>query len=252
MRTNIYLDNAATTKTAPEVVAAMLPYFTENYGNPSALYEIAGRSKEAIGRARKQIADVIGAKDAEDAKDASAAPSTQPEPKTVEAKPVVEAVVQTAPPAQPEPKAVEAMPAEEAVAVDESKEKTFWELYEALSADQKAYFDGLRNAVQAKVGVRETEYPDQLGYTVFRSNLMRIRIRKETVEAVFMLTDPAFKPLQSGVVRIINASYYRLALETLDKKYAALLEQKKERENQMRMKRSKIEDQNVPKENTSI
>lgn len=197
-------------------------------------------------------ADVIGAKDAEDAKDASAAPSAQPEPKTVEAKPVVEAVVQTAPPAQPEPKAVEATPAEEAVAVDENKEKTFWELYEALSADQKAYFDGLRNAVQAKVGVRETEYPDQLGYTVFRSNLMRIRIRKETVEAVFMLTDPAFKPLQSGVVRIINASYYRLALETLDKKYAALLEQKKERENQMRMKRSKIEDQNVPKENTSI
>ncbi len=65
MRTNIYLDNAATTKTAPEVVAAMLPYFTENYGNPSALYEIAGRSKEAIGRARKQIADVIGAKEEE-------------------------------------------------------------------------------------------------------------------------------------------------------------------------------------------
>ncbi|MBQ6546202.1 MAG: cysteine desulfurase NifS [Lachnospiraceae bacterium] len=65
MRTNIYLDNAATTKTAPEVVAAMLPYFTENYGNPSALYEIAGRSKEAIGRARKQIADVIGAKEDE-------------------------------------------------------------------------------------------------------------------------------------------------------------------------------------------
>ncbi len=61
MATTIYLDNAATTKTAPEVVQAMLPFFTENYGNPSAIYEIAGRSKEAMDKARKQIADVIGA-----------------------------------------------------------------------------------------------------------------------------------------------------------------------------------------------
>ena len=34
----LYLDNAATTKTAPEVVDAMLPYFTEHYGNPSSVY----------------------------------------------------------------------------------------------------------------------------------------------------------------------------------------------------------------------
>ena len=65
MPTTIYMDNAATTKTAPEVVAAMLPYFTENYGNPSSIYEIAGRSKEAITKAREQIASVIGAKSEE-------------------------------------------------------------------------------------------------------------------------------------------------------------------------------------------
>ncbi len=57
----IYLDNAATTKTAPEVVDAMLPYFTENYGNPSSIYSLAGTSKEAVDHAREQIASVIGA-----------------------------------------------------------------------------------------------------------------------------------------------------------------------------------------------
>ena len=44
----IYLDNAATTKTAPEVVEAMLPYFTEFYGNPSSIYDFAQKSKEAV------------------------------------------------------------------------------------------------------------------------------------------------------------------------------------------------------------
>lgn len=58
----IYLDNAATTKTAPEVVQAMLPYFTELYGNPSSVYDFAGKSKEAITNAREQIAGVLGAK----------------------------------------------------------------------------------------------------------------------------------------------------------------------------------------------
>lgn len=62
MKTRIYLDNAATTKTAQEVVDAMLPYFTESYGNPSSIYELGQRSKEAITNAREEIARVIGAK----------------------------------------------------------------------------------------------------------------------------------------------------------------------------------------------
>lgn len=61
----IYLDNAATTKTAPEVVEAMLPYFTEFYGNASTVYEFGGKSKEAIAKARETIANAIGAKDNE-------------------------------------------------------------------------------------------------------------------------------------------------------------------------------------------
>jgi cysteine desulfurase len=58
----IYLDNAATTKTAPEVVDAMLPYFTELYGNPSSVYSFSQKSKEAITRGREQIATALGAK----------------------------------------------------------------------------------------------------------------------------------------------------------------------------------------------
>lgn len=58
----IYLDNAATTKTAPEVVAAMLPYFTENYGNPSSVYSFAASNKDVISRQRDVIAEAIGAK----------------------------------------------------------------------------------------------------------------------------------------------------------------------------------------------
>ena len=57
----LYLDNAATTKTAPEVVEAMLPYFTECYGNPSSVYHFAAANKEAISRQRDQIADSLGA-----------------------------------------------------------------------------------------------------------------------------------------------------------------------------------------------
>ncbi|MDR1801425.1 MAG: cysteine desulfurase NifS [Lachnospiraceae bacterium] len=58
----IYLDNAATTKTAPEVVEAMLPYFTENYGNPSSIYQIGASNKEAISKQRDIIAGALGAK----------------------------------------------------------------------------------------------------------------------------------------------------------------------------------------------
>ncbi|MBA4698921.1 MAG: cysteine desulfurase NifS [Ruminococcus sp.] len=58
----IYLDNAATTKTAAEVVEAMLPYFTENYGNPSSVYSFAAANKDVISRQRDIIAEALGAK----------------------------------------------------------------------------------------------------------------------------------------------------------------------------------------------
>ncbi len=62
MKKLIYLDNAATTKTASEVVEAMLPYFTENFGNPSSVYSFAAGNKEAITKQREIIAEALGAK----------------------------------------------------------------------------------------------------------------------------------------------------------------------------------------------
>ena len=62
MKKLIYLDNAATTKTAPEVVEAMLPYFSEAYGNPSSIYSLAGESRKAVDQARETIARALAAR----------------------------------------------------------------------------------------------------------------------------------------------------------------------------------------------
>lgn len=61
----IYLDNAATTRTASEVVEAMLPYFSEQFGNPSAIYSLGSAAKKAVNRAKRTIAGAIGAKQEE-------------------------------------------------------------------------------------------------------------------------------------------------------------------------------------------
>lgn len=62
---NVYLDYSATTPVKEEVLQEMLPYFTEKYGNPSSLYDIGLESKEAINRAREQVAALINAKPSE-------------------------------------------------------------------------------------------------------------------------------------------------------------------------------------------
>lgn len=61
MEKKIYLDNAATTRVTPEVLDVMLPYFSENFGNPSAIYELATQNIAGINTARRQIADLINA-----------------------------------------------------------------------------------------------------------------------------------------------------------------------------------------------
>ena len=52
----IYLDHAATTATRPEVVEAMMPYFTENYGNPSTVYDLGAKNKTVVTESREIIA----------------------------------------------------------------------------------------------------------------------------------------------------------------------------------------------------
>lgn len=61
----IYLDYAATTPTRPEVVEAMLSYFTDSFGNPSSIYSYGQETKEAIEEARARIANLIDARDEE-------------------------------------------------------------------------------------------------------------------------------------------------------------------------------------------
>ncbi|AKB12099.1 MAG: cysteine desulfurase NifS [Methanosarcina thermophila] len=61
----VYMDNSATTPVRKEVVEAMLPYMTENFGNPSSIYEIGKTSKHAINLARKKVADALGAEENE-------------------------------------------------------------------------------------------------------------------------------------------------------------------------------------------
>ena len=65
METVIYLDYAATTPMRSEVAEAMLPYLTEHFGNPSSAYSIARTTKQAVGNARKIIAESIGASENE-------------------------------------------------------------------------------------------------------------------------------------------------------------------------------------------
>lgn len=61
----IYLDNAATTRTAPEVVEAMLPFFSESYGNASSIYTLGSVSKKALNQARRTLAEYLGARQEE-------------------------------------------------------------------------------------------------------------------------------------------------------------------------------------------
>ena len=57
----VYADNSATTRLSPVVLEKMMPYLTEQYGNPSSIYRLGGKAKEAVEGARENIAKNLGA-----------------------------------------------------------------------------------------------------------------------------------------------------------------------------------------------
>lgn len=61
----IYLDNAATTPTSPEALAAMLPYFSDLYGNPSSIHSFGQEAREAVEKSRDMLAALLGARSEE-------------------------------------------------------------------------------------------------------------------------------------------------------------------------------------------
>ena len=60
-----YFDNNATTRVSPEVVEAMLPFYTEQWGNPSSAYEFGNRVGDAVANARAQVAGLLNCDDRE-------------------------------------------------------------------------------------------------------------------------------------------------------------------------------------------
>ena len=64
--TLVYLDNNATTMVAPEVIESMLPYFSNQYGNPSSIYDLAHGANLAVKKSREIIADFLGASDSKE------------------------------------------------------------------------------------------------------------------------------------------------------------------------------------------
>ncbi len=61
----VYLDHAATTPVDKRVLEAMLPYFSEKYGNPSSIYRFSEEARKAVEEARRKVAELIGAEPSE-------------------------------------------------------------------------------------------------------------------------------------------------------------------------------------------
>ena len=61
MMRQVYMDHAATTPVASEVLKEMMPYFTESFGNPSSLYTLGQQNKEVVRAAREKVAEVLNA-----------------------------------------------------------------------------------------------------------------------------------------------------------------------------------------------
>ena len=188
----------------------------------------------------------------------------------VKAEPVEEKVEETSAelPAQEETlEVVEATATDETAATEDesddsaevafvSEKKNLEDKYAELSDVQKGYFDKIKEYACSKEDARAIEAKGHITVKYGKERLVRITIRRDAVEAVFLLIDANFKkymkeqdaPIKEKptVIRIENDAYLQLALETVDLKYNSLMEEKQQRlEEQKAKKRERARKQSA-------
>lgn len=187
----------------------------------------------------------------------------------VKAEPVEETPVEL--PAQEETlEVVEATATDETAATEDetddsaevafvSEKKNLEDKYAELSDVQKGYFDKIKEYACSKEDARAIEAKGHITVKYGKERLVRITIRRDAVEAVFLLIDSNFKkymkeqdaPIKEKptVIRIENDAYLQLALETVDLKYNSLMEEKQQRlEEQKAKKRERARKQTAANE----
>lgn len=125
--------------------------------------------------------------------------------------------------------------------------KTLWTKYAELSEEQRRYFDAIGNYANGKEGVKRIESKDYLTFKYGKDKVVRLRIRKDTTEAVFMLVASAFKQSftenelkvkeAATIIRVENEAYLDGALKTIDMQYDALLEERRIKREEQNAKR---------------
>lgn len=128
-----------------------------------------------------------------------------------------------------------------------SEKKNLEDKYAELSDVQKGYFDKIKEYACSKEDARAIEAKGHITVKYGKERLVRITIRRDAVEAVFLLIDSNFKkymkeqdaPIKEKptVIRIENDAYLQLALETVDLKYNSLMEEKQQRLEEQKAKK---------------
>ncbi len=125
--------------------------------------------------------------------------------------------------------------------------KTLWDKYAELTREQRHYFDRIRDCANDKANIKCIEAKDYLTFKLLKDKLVRLRIRRDMVEAVFMLVGSSFKNTFSDsdikvkeaatIIRVENDAYLEVALKTLDMQYDALVEERRLHKEEQKAKR---------------
>lgn len=125
--------------------------------------------------------------------------------------------------------------------------KTLWTKYAELSEEQRRYFDAISNYANGKDDVKCIESKDYLTFKYGKDKVVRLRIRKDMTEAVFMLVASAFKQSftenelkvkeAATIIRVENDAYLDGVIKTIDMQYDALIEERRVRKEAQREKR---------------